>query len=217
MLRGPSVAVLVWVAGLVIATAIGFYASYFSRVPRFEGSGWQVHFHLLSLVAWLGMLATQAWAAWAGRDATHRRLGRLSYLLVPLIVLGFVLVTDFGQRRAKQSDLLGAALFDGSLFLACYLLAVRARRRPSYHSRYMMLTALALMNAPVGRAVSPEFSVTLQAVLLLGVLLLARGRGRVWQPYAVVSAVYAGLLVAVLSVTVVAPQVLEDFWQAVWG
>lgn len=216
-LSGPTAGVFFLVAGVVVASAVGFYAPYLSRVPSFRGSGWPVHFHVLSLVAWLGMLCAQAWLGWSGRHASHGRVGRLSYLLVPLIVLGFVLVTDFGQQRAKQPDLLGAAVFDGALFLACYVLAIRERRNSRYHSRYMMLTAVALMNAPLGRATSPEVSVTVQAMLLLGLLSLARLRGGVWQPYAVAATVYVGLLLAVLVVTVGTPQVLEGLWQVFWG
>lgn len=110
------------------------------------------------------------WLGRASRYAAHRRIGRLTYLLVPLVILNFVLVTDCGQRCQKQPHLVGAAFFDGSLLLACYLLAMISRRNRSYHSRYMMLTAVALMNAPLGRAVSPQFSVTLQVVLILGLL-----------------------------------------------
>ena len=216
-LGGPSAGVFVLTAGVVAASAVGFYAPYLSRLPRFEGSGWQVHLHFLTVCAWLGMLCVQAWLGRARRYAAHGRLGRWSYLLVPLVVLSFVLVTDFGQRRQKQPDLVGAAFFGGSLYLACYLLAMISRRNRSYHSRYMMLTAVALMNAPLGRAVSPQFSVTLQVVLILGLLAAARIRGHAWQPYAVAAAVYVCLLAAVLSATVLYPQVMAKLWMAFWG
>jgi len=214
---GPSAGVFMLTAGLVLASAVGFYAPYFSRLPRFEGSGWQVHVHVLTVGAWLGMLCVQAWLGRANRYAAHRRLGRVSYLLVPLVILSFGLVADFGQRRQKQPDLLGAAFFDGSLFLACYLLAMISRRNRGYHSRYMMLTAVAMMNAPLGRAVSPEFSVTLQVVLILGLLVAARIRGTVWQPYAVAAAVYISLLAVVLTATVLYPQLMATLWMAFWG
>lgn len=77
-LRGPAAGVFVLVAGLLVATAVGFYAPYLSRVPRFEGSGWPVHLHVLTVCAWLAMLCVQAWLGRAGRSEAHRRLGHQS-------------------------------------------------------------------------------------------------------------------------------------------
>ena len=80
-----------------------------------------------------------------------------------------------------------------------------------------MRLSVALMNAPLGRAVSPQFSVTLQVVLILGLLVAARIRGLAWQPYAVGAAVYVSLLAAVLTSTVLYPQVMARLWMAFWG
>jgi hypothetical protein len=71
-------------------------------LPSFEGTAWQVHVHVVTITFWLAMLAAQGWLAQKGKMEAHHRLGRLSYLLVPVIVAGFVLVTDYGQRRHKE-------------------------------------------------------------------------------------------------------------------
>jgi hypothetical protein len=82
---GPSAGVYILVAVLVVASAMRFSAPYLSRVPGFQGSGWQVQFHFLTLAAWLGMLGAQARFARSGRYEVQRRVGQLSYVLVQLI------------------------------------------------------------------------------------------------------------------------------------
>lgn len=90
--RGIALLVIV----LVPLSYFGFRTSYWQHFPRFSGVGWEVHFHLLTITAWLTILVSQAWLAVKGRIAQHKRIGRLSYLLVPFIVIGFVLVTNYG-------------------------------------------------------------------------------------------------------------------------
>lgn len=188
------------VGALLIASAIGFYPGYFSQFPRFAGSGWQVHFHLVTILAWLTLLVAQTWSAATGRIERHRALGRWSYALVPLIALGFVLVTSFGQHRHREPALVGAAFFDGSLFLLFYVLAIANRRNTAQHSRYMLLTAVALINAPLGRATAPEISVPLEFLIIVALLVAARVQRRPWRPFLVGVIAYVGLLAIIMGV-----------------
>jgi hypothetical protein len=206
---------------LVVAIAIfgyvGFRPSYWVYFPRFEGTSWQVHLHVVTIALWLAMLIGQGWLAHTGRIGSHTRIGRLSYLLVPLIVLSFVLVADYGQRRHKEPGLVAAALFDGGLFLFCYAMAIARRRHPPQHATYMLLTAVAFINPTLGRAWAPEASVPVQAVLLTALLVAARMRRRAWQPIAVVLAGWCTLLLMVLLISVVAPQIINGVWDAIWA
>jgi hypothetical protein len=141
---------------------------------RSRNSGWQVHFHLATIVAWLGALVVQGALAARGRLDLHRRIGRWSYALVRLVVAGFVLVTDFGQRRHREPALLGATILDGSLFVAFYVLAIVRRRNPILHRRYMLLTAVAFVDPALGRAVDPR--VALPSALALIVVIVMKTR-----------------------------------------
>lgn len=190
------------VGALLLASAVGFYPSYISQFPRFVSSGWPVHFHLATVLAWLSLLSAQAWLAAKGRIEQHRALGRWSYVVVPLIVLGFVLVTRFGQQRHQNPALIGAAIFDGSLFLLFYVLAIANRRNTAYHSRYMLLTAIAFINPPLGRAIAPEVSVPLEFLVILTLLIAAHRRRQPWRPFLVGAIAYVVLIAVVLAVSV---------------
>jgi hypothetical protein len=167
-----------WIPGLVgalvVAATIGFWPGYFRHFPRFENSGWQIHFHLATVVAWLVALVAQGALAARGRLELHRRVGRLSYVLVPLVVTGFVLVAEFGQRRHREPALLGATVLDGSLFVGFYVLAILRRRNALVHGRYMLLTAVAFVDPTLGRAIDPRVALPLLVVLVVFIVLKTR-------------------------------------------
>lgn len=208
---------LVATAGILVLSYFGFRTSYWTLFPEVDATGWQVHFHVLTIVLWLGMLVAQARLAYVGRIDAHKRIGRWSYVLVPIILIGFVLVTDFGQRRHKEAALLGATLFDAGLFLLCYGMAILRRRNSTEHSRYMMLTPVAFLNPALGRAIAPEVSVPVQLVLLLTILIVARVRKQPWMPYAVVLAGWFALMLVVIFISVIQPGIMEGLWEMIWG
>ncbi len=209
--------IVLLVVVLVPLSYFGFRTSYWDFFPRFGGVGWEVHFHLLTIVAWLVMLISQAWLAVKGRIAQHKRIGRLSYVLVPLIVTGFVLITNYGQLRHKEAALLGASFFDGGAFLGFYALAIVYRRKTAYHSRYMMLTAVPFINPTLGRAIAPEVSATVELVLIIALLIAARIRKTAWQPYLVALLVLMGLTLLIVYVSVIEPSIIEGLWETIWG
>lgn len=163
-----------FVGVLVFVSLIGFWPGYFSHFPGFASSGWPVHFHLATIVAWLGMLVAQGALAARGRLELHRRIGRLSYALVPLVIAGFVLVTDFGQRRHPEPALIGATILDGSLFVVFYVLAIVHRKKAILHGRYMLLTAVAFVDPALGRATDPRVALPVMLALIIVIIVKTR-------------------------------------------
>jgi hypothetical protein len=80
-----------------------------------------------------------------------------------------------------------------------------------------MLTPVAFINPALGRAWMPEGSVPVQAALLIALLVAARLRQRAWQPFAVVLTGWCLLLLMVLLTSVVAPQIMDGVWNAIWA
>ena len=202
---------------LVPLSYFGFRTSYWDFFPGFTGVGWEVHFHLVTIACWLAMLIAQAWLAVNGRIAQHTRIGRRSYLLVPLIVIGFVLITNYGQVRHKEPALLGASFFDGGAFLAFYALAMVYRRNTAYHPRYMMLTAVPFINPTLGRAIAPEVSTTVELLIIIALLIVARVRKTTWQPYLVALLTLIALTLVIVYISVIQPKIIEGLWDAIWG
>jgi hypothetical protein len=209
--------IAVLVAGLVVFSFLGFYKTYFHLFPGFRSTAAVVHFHVLSVLCWFAMLAGQAALAAKGRLELHRKIGKASYLLFPLIIFGFLLMADYGQTRHKEPDLLGATMFDASLFALFYGLAIWNRRNPAFHSRYMILTALPFINPGLGRFIGPEVSISVEFLLLLAFLLLAFFKKQVYKPYLVGLCGFVVAMAVVMYVSAINPSVLEGVWEMIWG
>lgn len=202
---------------LLIFSFLGFYKTYFGLFPGFRGTNWAVHFHVFTILCWFIMLVAQGWLAKSGRIELHRKIGRLSYLLAPLIVIGFAMVTNFGQLRHKSPDLLGAALFDGGMFVLFYVLAILNRKNTAYHARYMKLSALPFINPSLGRFISPELSLLVELLIILAFLFEGYFKKKPYRPYVVALGAYILLLGAIAYISFINPAVIESMWVVIWG
>ncbi len=209
---------VIWlVISLISFSVLGFYKTYFGIFLNFNDINWVVHLHVASLLSWLALLTSQAWLAKQGHFDQHKKVGRLSYLLVPVIVIGFVLITNHGQLKHKSPDLLGAVLFDGGLFLLFYSLAMFHRKNVSYHASYMILSAVPFINPGLGRFISPEVSVSVEFLIILTLFGVAYFRKKPYQPYLVALGSFMVLMGCIVYTSVINPTIIEWFWNVIWG
>lgn len=152
---------------LLLAALIAFWPTYFTRIE--EMASWRVHAHGALLLAWLLLLIAQAWLIRDRRGAWHRALGKVSYVLAPLIVVS-ALVVEHGvvQRAAGKYDeetlyfsyVVLALLI---LFVLSYARAIANRRTPALHMRYMMCTALAMVDPVFARILDVRLGIGIGA------------------------------------------------------
>lgn len=111
------------------------------------------HLHAAVFFGWLALFLTQSWLVGSGNLALHRRLGWLSALWVPVMVLLGIAMTVTSLRRTG-----GPFFFDANEFLfgnICGVIAfaglvaaaVRLRRRTDWHRR-LMIGAMASITGP---------------------------------------------------------------------
>lgn len=203
-------AVVATLALAVIAFA-GFFPTYFGRFPRFAGTTTAIHFHAVTLVLWIGLALVQAVLVRRGRTDLHRRVGKLAYVLIPFMILGFALAVIDGQRRhgATSGPPIAAAFFDAGLFVVYVGLGLLNRHRSEYHRRYMILSLIPFINPALGRLILPTgilppmITIPVQVVILVALLARARWNKTLMRPYAIGLAVYvaalAGLMLAMPS------------------
>ena len=159
------------------------------------GMPWLVHFHAWVMMSWIGLYLAQNALIFAGNVALHRRLGWLSVILIPAVVVMAVLITRFSMQTTG-----GPPFFDQNQFLFSNPLqllgvaglaswAVIARKNTGWHRR-LMFCAFAMLTGPgVGRLLpAPYFipyawyaTAILPAVLfpLIGILADQRRYGAV--------------------------------------
>lgn len=176
-----------------------------------------IHFHAATLILWIALAVTQVVLVRRGRADLHRQLGKLAYVLIPLLCLGFVLAVDDGLRRHGAADgpPLIAVFFDGGLFLAYVGLGLLHRHRPEYHRRLMVLALIPLINPPLGRVVKmmgifpPVVLFPVQLVIIITLFVRARRRQELARPYAIGLALYPAFFVGMM--------VAMGLWQMMFG
>lgn len=134
---------------LFIAALIGFWPTYFTRIG--EMAAWTIHVHGVVLFGWCLLLIAQAGLMRAGRRDTHRALGKVSYVWMPLVLFTSLYVEIHLLRR-------GGPLNEEALFFAYLIpalvvqmgtawgLGIRHRANAALHSRYMIASALPLID-----------------------------------------------------------------------
>ncbi len=200
-----------WFIGLLAILVLGFWKSYFSII--FDGPDSTHHFHGLAMLAWVLLLINQAWLARTKKLQLHRRIGKLSYLLAPLIVISGVLVSfhniaQFGDPLVPFAlSIFHLGLYSSLLFAVLYTLAMVHRKNVQYHARYMITTALVFLVPGLSRTmaiwIAPsglpalDFYQSLWVPFVFGLVLIGsdwRG-GRIRSPFVVFSILWAILLV----------------------
>src|SRR5262245_36955024 len=135
-------------AGFTLAMLVAFWPSYFSRIT--EQPSIHHHAHGLAMTAWLALLVAQASLMRSGNRALHRRVGLLSYVLVPVMVVVTLRFVHYTLQEGPPQ--LGAyALFFLALvvitlvaFVALFALAMFYRKQPAVHARFMVATLFPL-------------------------------------------------------------------------
>ncbi len=139
----------------LIAAIIGFWPTYSARIAS-GATGW-VHVHGALMLAWCLLLIAQAWLIRDRRGPLHRQLGKVSFVLVPLIVISALAVEHESLARAAGkydletlffAYLIVALLF---IFLLAYGLAIFHRRNRALHMRYMICTLLTMIDPVFAR------------------------------------------------------------------
>jgi hypothetical protein len=100
--------VYVFMAALFIATAIVGFAPTSSALIAAVASGERptpplfLHFHAVSMSAWLALLLVQTSLVAGGRSALHRKLGMASLVAAPAVVISLTLMTVVPAASISQ-------------------------------------------------------------------------------------------------------------------
>jgi hypothetical protein len=164
---------------------VGFHKTYTTFFPDFKGFHWQQHFHGAMMMSWLIMLIVQPFLIKYGKYKTHRTLGKLGYVLAPLVCYSLFVITEMRYLRnaadiSESTALAGLAIDipDILIFGLLYALAMINRHQSGIHARYMAGTAILMINPSLGRvlfvlgATSPIIVVIFNLLEPLGLLLL---------------------------------------------
>jgi hypothetical protein len=126
------------------------------------------------MLTWLCLLIAQPVLIRKGNYKWHRILGKVSYFIVPLLLLSIFLVTGMVYNRILHTDSqkeaiasITVSLPDLISFGLFYFLAIKHKKNVPKHMRYMIGTSLLLISPGLGRALAIYFGLPLSYALAI--------------------------------------------------
>ena len=191
---------------LLLMITWGFYRTYLIQFPNFKGFTTVHHLHGFILIAWILMLIVQPFLIRYGKVELHRKIGKLSYVLMPLVMISIFAVARTGYFRMLPDTpievVIGALALNIPPIFAfgtIYTLAMLNKANTAFHMRYMIGTSLLVIGPGLGRALIVYFgipfeeSVTITMYVSEGIaaLLLISDliKGKTYKPYSIILAI----------------------------
>ncbi len=133
---------------ILTIVVLGFFKTYFGLFPAFKEVTNIQHIHGLLFLIWFVMLIIQPVLIKRKLYKWHRLLGKVSYFLVPLIVLSiFFIAKEMYETmpaevpQAKRISILYVPFYQILDFVLLYVLAIHYKKKIAYHMRYMIATS----------------------------------------------------------------------------
>lgn len=144
---------------ILLVVTWGFYRTYIVFFPSFEGFKPVQHFHGAMMITWMALLIVQPLLIMTGKLSLHRLIGRLTFVIAPIVVVSMFLITKFGYYKpvpplthTEKIGGLSLQAFDIVQFVTFYCLAILNRRNTYNHMRYIIGTAVMMIGPGLGRA-----------------------------------------------------------------
>lgn len=164
----------VFIILIIIGVQWGFYKNYTSQFPNFIDKTNIIHIHGALLMTWLVLLIVQPLLIQTGRTELHRTIGKVSYVLGPLIIIFLFLIGKGGYWRSigklPEHEVLTFIVLDSRGFISFaifWALAMIYRKDPASHMRYMIATGMLAIGPGVGRGLSNSFGLDLGAAITI--------------------------------------------------
>jgi len=159
-----------FIVALIAATVFAFWRSYFGALSSASAG---FHIHGLTATLWMLLLLAQSLTSHRREMATHRFLGRTTFVAAPLFAAGAMGVLHsmaVGTREGNpfyalwgvKLGFLDALAFGAVLYAIS--MALRHRRTMRLHAGYMLSTALPLVSPVLGRV----FNQTVPGLMVRG-------------------------------------------------
>ena len=141
--------------GLVVLVILGFWPTYFSKY--FYGTAnfnFYFHFHALMMSLWILALIIQPILIKKKKLSIHRMIGKLTYVLMPLVFISVILLKHY-RIGGKITEGLGASLWlqlkDLVIIAIMYSIAIRFKHNVQIHARAMIATGIVFIEPALAR------------------------------------------------------------------
>lgn len=183
---------------------VAFYKTYFGQFPDFNESNTALshskvstfdHLHVIFAFLWILLLIIQPILIGIGKYKTHKTIGKISYLVFPLLILSsFHLISRILQ--ADHPMLAYLPISDSILLILFYALAIYNKKNTPKHMRYMIGTAAVFLGPIFGRLgpymfdLHPKVMNNIKFIVIYlifaGLIFFDKKYGRDFKPYLII-------------------------------
>lgn len=151
--------------GFLLFVIAAFWLTYFTRI--LDQENYRMHTHGISLLLWCLMLVTQSLLVRNNQNQLHKRIGKFSYVVVPLVIFTTIDLLHYRVRDVpvpRSMDLFFIALVLNALvaFVIFYGLAILNKKKSAIHGRYMLCTIFPFFTPATDRIQHIYFPSTVQ-------------------------------------------------------
>ena len=147
----------------------GFHKTYVVYFPEFKNFTSVHHIHGATMMTWIVLLIVQPILIRTGRVNLHRMVGKVSYVLAPLIVIMLFLIARKGYHHgiadkipiAESHAFMVLDLRGPAAFALFYILAMVNRKNSASHMRYMIATSLLMIGPGFARGLGTNFNISI--------------------------------------------------------
>jgi len=178
--------------GLLVISIVGFWPSYFSKF--FDGTAnfnFYFHFHLAMALLWIALLIVQPFLIKKKKTAIHRRIGKLSYIILPLLIVSVILLKH-SITNPETIKGLGASLWfvikHSVILLVMFTIAIKYSHNMQIHARAMIATGIEFLEPGWARFIfntllpEPNFylglGISVSTIYALVIFLIIRERNQ---------------------------------------
>ncbi len=151
---------LVWLfLAITIISFTGFYKTYFQYFPRFENISIITHLHFIIFLSWFIVLIAQPILIKQKKYALHRKVGKLTYFLAPIMVISILVMIKSSVSDNLLTSKEGAAIaftgaiLDAIMFSLFYVYSIINKNRVRQHVVGIIGASLIILNPGLGRLV----------------------------------------------------------------
>ncbi|PKP17823.1 MAG: hypothetical protein CVU07_03305 [Bacteroidetes bacterium HGW-Bacteroidetes-23] len=217
-----------FISGIVVVlfiTLIGFFKPYLGKFPSFESVPLITHLHFVAFLSWFVVLIWQPILIRQKKFETHRKVGRLTYFLVPILVVTIIGIvyhqlSFFVPGESNESvyiNMLGGSL-SGTSFVIYYIIAMINTKNTRQHIAFVIASSLVLLNPGLSRMVALISDketgllamITTPFIVLLFILLYEKFRLKkniLKSPYALIFLLFALELILFINIS------QSEFWR----
>lgn len=151
-----KILILFFIAVVAISLS-GFFNSYIRFLPNADRFALVIHIHFFAFLCWFALLIAQPMLIKQKKYQLHRKIGKLSYFIAPVLVLTIlILVTGQTKREMKISEERAAisafiGLLDALSFSVYYLIAMYNRKKLRWHVAFIIAATLIILNPGMSR------------------------------------------------------------------